>query len=108
MPENPDTATKERLLESGELFLRTFHEEHTRDPLSSQANYWRGRLAGLRTAIEAIGGRQVLSEILQLLRDKTSLGIPHVGPVGHDGTIYSIDPEADEPPSPPASKAHGA
>ncbi len=78
----------ERLLQDGEMVLKLFHQEYSQNPASRETEFWRGKVAGYRTTLFAIYGRKITDEILDKLREKTKLPIPHIGSLSPDGDSY--------------------
>jgi len=90
-----DDAAKKRLVESGTLFLKAFHDANDNDPNGLESASRRGHLGGFRAAIKAIGGERGLAEIMDTIENRTGLWIPHKGPVHDDGTYTFAGGAAD-------------
>lgn len=84
----PDSRIIERLVEDGEMILKVFHQEYSQNPTSRETEFWRGKIAGYRTTLHAIYGRKITEDILDKLREKANLPIPHIGSLSPDGRSY--------------------
>jgi hypothetical protein len=89
-----DATTRRRVVECLARSLKTFHEAEKKKNGGFESVSWRGQLGGFRRALDIIVGPKATSEILEVARQQTGLGFPHVGPVTDDGDIFGIDPEA--------------
>jgi hypothetical protein len=89
-----DAATKRRVVERLAWTLKTFHEAEQKKEGGYESVSWRGQLGGFRHALDIIVGSKATSDILEVVRQQTKLGFPHVGPVTDDGDIFGIDSEA--------------
>jgi hypothetical protein len=88
-----NTEKKKQLVEHGTRLLKAFHDANDRNPNGLESASWRGRFAEFRSTIGIVAGPGAASEVLEILREEN--GIPHVGPVMDDGTIYGMDLEAN-------------
>jgi hypothetical protein len=90
-----DSASIDRLVQQFAYMLKAYHEECEKNPLSREAEFWRGNITGLRYTIGAILGQGVRSEFLHRLRQVTGLGIPHAGQMDAQGRPMGWDSDAD-------------
>jgi hypothetical protein len=92
-----------RMVEQGEFILRECNAKRNTD----EEDFWRGNMAGFRSAVESVYGIQVAHELLEKLRTKTNLGVPHSGPKvpggGYLGTDLEADPEVEVDVDPQAN-----
>ena len=92
----PDASTVKRLVQDGELMLRTFHQEYAKDQTSRETEFWRGNLAGWRHTLDVIYGDRAARKIVDRVRDRTGLPIPQSGSLASNGSgYYGVDPGAD-------------
>ena len=80
-----EDAQKE-LVKEGEGFLRAFHCEHEKDPNGNRTHYWRGHLSCWRLMLSTLFGQSTADALVEEVKNKTSLTIPHCGPLAKDGT----------------------
>jgi hypothetical protein len=72
---NQNAETIHRLVEQGELLLKTFHAEYTRDASGVRTEFARGELAGWRSTLHTLFhdyGEDVVNRVVT----KTRLRIP--------------------------------
>ena len=75
--------TINRLVEQGEFLLRSFHEEHRKDPAGVETEFARGELMGWRSTLHTLYS-DCAEEIVNRVLVRTRLSIP-------DGEVpYSI------------------
>jgi len=87
-----------RLIKEGAFLLKVFHDEFAKDKTGRETEYWRGQLAGWRHALDSSFGESVAHSILELVRKRTTLTVPHCGPLSKDLTGYlGTDMEAEFP-----------
>jgi hypothetical protein len=67
--------TINRLVEQGELFLKSFHDEHRKDPAGVETEFARGELLGWRSTLHTLY-RDYAEEIVNRVEVRTSLTIP--------------------------------
>jgi hypothetical protein len=89
-----DAPAKQRVVERLAWTLKTFHEAEERNAGGFESISWRGQLGGFRHALGTIIGSRATSEVLEIVRQQTKLGFPHVGPVMDNGDILGMDSEA--------------
>jgi hypothetical protein len=89
-----DPTAKKRVVERLAWTLKTFHEAEGKKNGGYGSVSWRGQLGGFRHALDLIVGSKATSEILEVVRQQTGLGFPHVGPVTDEGDIFGMDSEA--------------
>jgi predicted transcriptional regulator len=63
-------------------------------PDSPQLEYRRGQLHAMKHLLVIFFGEQTKDKILQTVREKTGLPIPHILPLGPDGERYGLDMDA--------------
>jgi len=77
-------------VEQGAYLLKTFHEEHEKNPTGRETEFCRGEIAGFRNALTNLSGtlgRQFVAHILDRVRQRTGLKIPHSGQLTPDGYL---------------------
>jgi hypothetical protein len=67
--------TINRLVEQGELLLKTFHAEYDKDPGGSKTEFVRGNLAGWRSTLHTLF-RDYAEDIVNRVLARTSLTLP--------------------------------
>jgi hypothetical protein len=67
--------TINRLVEQGELLLKTFYVEHEKDPAGSNAEFLRGELIGWRSTLHTLY-RDYAEEIVTRVAAATHLTLP--------------------------------
>ena len=67
--------TINRLVEQGELLLKTFHAEYEKDPAGRDAGFARGNLAGWRSTLHTLF-RDYAEDIVNRVVVRTHLTIP--------------------------------
>lgn len=67
--------TINRLVEQGELLLKSFHDEHQKDPAGVETEFARGELLGWRSTLHTLY-RDYAEEIVNRVEVRTSLTIP--------------------------------
>ena len=75
-----------------EYVVKTLHEEEGRNPLL--AEYWRGELHAVKWLLALFCGERVKGEVLDHIRERTKLPIPHIVPLAEDGNRYGFDSDA--------------
>ena len=83
-----------RVAEYMEQLVQSLHEEEEGDPDSRRAEYLRGQFLGTKDMLSRFLGANFKDQILQDIRNKSSLPIPHVVPVYRDGKRYGFDSDA--------------
>jgi hypothetical protein len=69
-----------RLVEQGEFLLKSFHDEHQRDPAGVETEFARGELMGWRSTLHTLY-RDYAEDIVNRVIASTRLTIPdHEGP----------------------------
>jgi hypothetical protein len=77
-----------------EWLVRTMDEFEKKYPASPQLEYRRGQLHTTKALLTTLFGERIKDGILQEIRKKTGLPIPHIVPVDPDGNRYGIDTDA--------------
>ena len=77
-----------------EWLVKTLHEEEARNPDSPQAEYWRGELHAVKWMAALFLGEHEKAAILERIRRRTNLPIPHIVPLAPDGNRYGFDSDA--------------
>ena len=77
-----------------ERLVKTLREEEARNPDSPQAEYWRGELHAVKWMAALFLGEHGKAEILEEIRRRTKLPIPHIVPLAADGNRYGFDSDA--------------
>ena len=67
--------TINRLVEQGEFLLRTFHDEHQKDPAGVETEFARGNLIGWRSTLHTLY-RDYAEDIVNRVLTRTRLTIP--------------------------------
>jgi hypothetical protein len=67
--------TMNRLVEQGELLLKSFHEEHQKDPAGLETELARGEVIGWRSTLHTLY-RDYAEEIVNRVVTRTRLTIP--------------------------------
>jgi len=67
--------TINRLVEQGEFLLKSFHEEHRRNPAGVETEFARGELIGWRSTLHTLY-RDYAEDIVNRVVARTSLTIP--------------------------------
>jgi hypothetical protein len=67
--------TIHRLVEQGELLLKTFHGEHEKDPEGAETEFARGELVGWRSTLHTLY-RDCAEDIVNRVTARTRLAIP--------------------------------
>jgi hypothetical protein len=73
--------TINRLVEQGEFLLKSFHDEHLKDPAGVETEFARGELIGWRSTLHTLF-RNYAEDIVTRVVARTHLPIP-------DGTVPS-------------------
>jgi hypothetical protein len=74
--------------------VKEMHELVEKYPNSTQLEYRRGQLHAMKHLLSIFFGEQTKDKILQAVREKTGLPIPHILPLGPDGERYGMDLDA--------------
>ena len=67
--------TINRLVEQGEFLLKSFHDEHQRDPAGVETEFARGELVGWRSTLHTLY-RDYAEDIVNRVVSRTQLTIP--------------------------------
>ena len=67
--------TINRLVEQGEFLLKSFHDEHQRDPAGVETGFARGELVGWRSTLHTLY-RDYAEDIVNRVVTRTRLTIP--------------------------------
>jgi len=67
--------TINRLVEQGEFLLKSFHEEHGKDPAGVETEFARGELIGWRSTLHTLY-REYAEDIVNRVVTRTRLSIP--------------------------------
>ena len=67
--------TINRLVEQGEFLLKSFHDEHERDPAGAETEFARGELIGWRSTLHTLY-RDYAEDIVNRVITRTRLTIP--------------------------------
>ena len=67
--------TINRLVEQGEFLLKTFHDEHQRDPAGVETEFARGEVVGWRSTLHTLY-RDYAEDIVNRVVTRTRLTIP--------------------------------
>ena len=67
--------TINRLVEQGEFLLKSFHDEHQKDPAGYETEFLRGELIGWRSTLHTLY-RDCAEEIVDRVTARTRLAIP--------------------------------
>jgi hypothetical protein len=67
--------TINRLVEQGEFLLKSFHDEHQKDPTGMEAEFARGELIGWRSTLHTLY-RGYAEDIVNRVVTRTRLSIP--------------------------------
>ena len=67
--------TINRLVEQGEFLLKSFHDEHQRDPAGVETEFARGELVGWRSTLHTLY-RDYAEDIVSRVVTRTRLTIP--------------------------------
>jgi hypothetical protein len=71
--QNAETIT--RLVDQGEFLLKSFHDEHQRDPAGLETEFARGELIGWRSTLHTLY-RDCAEDIVNRVVARTQLTIP--------------------------------
>src|ERR1700686_4784267 len=85
--------TINRLVEQGELFLKSFHDEHQRDPEGVETEFARGELVGWRCTLHTLY-RDCAEDIVTRVITRTHLAIPDGDvPSGatHEAILHEVE-----------------
>jgi len=74
--------------------VNVMHELEEKSPDSPQLEYRRGQLHAMKHLLAIFFGEQTKDKILQTVREKTGLPIPHILPLGPDGERFGLDMDA--------------
>jgi hypothetical protein len=69
--------TIHRLVEQGEFLLKSFHDEHQKDPAGVETEFARGELLGWRSTLHTLY-RDCAEDIVKRVVARTRLTIPDV------------------------------
>ncbi len=67
--------TINRLVEQGEFLLKSFHDEHEKDPAGMETEFARGELVGWRSTLHTLY-REYAEDIVNRVVARTRLAIP--------------------------------
>ena len=67
--------TINRLVEQGEFLLKSFHDEHQKDPAGVETEFARGEVTGWRTTLHTLY-RDYAEDVVNRVLAKTGLTIP--------------------------------
>ena len=67
--------TINRLVEQGEFLLKSFHDEHQKDPAGLETEFARGELIGWRSTLHTLY-REYAEDIVERVVARTRLTIP--------------------------------
>ena len=77
-----------------ELLVKELHEESKKNPDTPQAEYLRGELHATKWVAAIFLGERAKDGLLDAVRKKTGLPIPHIVPLASDGNRYGFDMDA--------------
>ncbi len=77
-----------------EWLVKRLHEGEAKDPNSPQAEYARGMLHEAKSMLALFCGERVKDRVLDEVRRRTGLTIPHIVPLDPDGNRYGFDSDA--------------
>jgi hypothetical protein len=77
-----------------EWLVKNLHEEEGKNPDSPQAEYLRGELHDTKWLLGVFCGEDVREEVLERVRRRTQLPMPHIVPLASDGNRYGFDSDA--------------
>jgi hypothetical protein len=77
-----------------EFLVEELHQESKRNPDSPQAEYCRGELHATKWVAALFLGERAKDGLLDAVRKKTGLPIPHIVPLASDGNRYGFDIDA--------------
>ncbi len=67
--------TINRLVEQGEFLLRSFHDEHRKDPAGAETEFARGEVIGWRSTLHTLY-RDYAEDIVDRVVTRTRLSLP--------------------------------
>jgi hypothetical protein len=79
--------TIHRLVEQGEFLLKSFHDEHQKDPAGAETEFARGELMGWRSTLHTLF-RDYAEDIVNRVVARTHLAIPDAE-IPHPVTLAS-------------------
>jgi len=88
---NRSVALKEAWTHKVEYLVKTINEEQSKTPDSPFVEYHRGMLSAVKDAIASVYGKHEKDRILDEIRERTELAIPHIVPLYNDGKRYGFD-----------------
>jgi hypothetical protein len=68
--------TIHRLVEQGEFLLKSFHDEHQKDPTGVETEFVRGELMGWRSTLHTLY-RDYAEDVVTRVVARTHLTLPH-------------------------------
>ena len=84
-------ALKEAWTHKLEYLVKMINEEESKSPDSPFLEYHRGMLCAVKDTIASFYGKHEKDTILDEIRERTQLPIPHIVPLYHDGKRYGFD-----------------
>lgn len=77
-----------------ESIVKRLNEEEEQNPDSPQTEHLRGQLLGMKDCLSIFCGTSVKDRVLDEVRKRTQLRIPHIVPLDRDGNRYGFDMDA--------------
>ena len=84
-------ALKEVWAQKLEYLVKTINEEQSKKADTPFVEYNRGMLSAMKDAIASVYGAHEKDRILDEIRERTNLPIPHIVPLYNDGNRYGFD-----------------
>lgn len=78
----------EPLVQDGVFLLQTFHGIYSKDPVSRETEFWRGKIAGWKRTLVTSYGADIAEQIILRAREVAKLPVPHSGTLAADGSGY--------------------
>ncbi len=88
---NRSVALKEAWTQKLEYLVKMINEEQSKKPDTPFVEYHRGMLSTLKDTIASVYGEHEKDRILDEIRERTNLPIPHIVPLYNDGNRYGLD-----------------
>jgi hypothetical protein len=78
----------EPLVQDGVFWLQAFHGSYAKSPVSSETEFWRGKIAGWKRSLVTSYGADIAERIILRAREVAKLPVPHSGTLAPDGSGY--------------------
>jgi|SRR5215213_4858687 len=88
---NRSVALKEAWTQKLEYLVKMINEEQSKQPDTPFVEYHRGMFCALKDTIASVYGEHEKDRILDEIRERTNLQIPHIVPLYNDGNRYGFD-----------------